>query len=727
MKFIFFCFPVRTDKRRANMKVDPTIILVISLMSITMGVMGEAVKTSSQEQQISRMQLTQGVILHTLGQFTLSGNKWQIIIEYDFAEFDNNIKKLNDVITKVTTEMDSYHERAFDYRRNYEKSFDYLHNEPVYLSNLIQGIFNIKGKMNAFLRTEVNELQTQIDEFRSTVLKSHERQAGRRKRGLIDVGGDIGKALFGIATTEDVEEITKKVRTLTQTTKEVLHLEKEQASVMKASIKEVKANRRTINELVRLAKVTTQEMVKMKQKLIDVSELSYNDMPTMALSIGTTQALQAEQDMVAMAIQKMRTDFNSLVNAIDTASSNRLSPYFLSSDKLQEVLNEIIARLPPNLGLAIHTDNNHLYDYYHEMSTVTIANDNSITIVVEVPLTERDRRFELIHAIPWPTPQGEDGLTVTLDVGQQYIAISEERQSFLELSEREARECMKGIRLCAPTSVIYSHPITSCLYSVVRGQDTNDMCRYTIMEIVQPQFRLISEVDTWLYYTKESVRMTITCIGEEPRDTFMKGAGTFYMPGNCSGYAPGIVMPQSFKANTLIHATQRKIRIPQIDLPTWNISQIKRMKGPREPDMLKQLKVHTLKEVKYLGQSVDQLQKDIDNEQELMTLRELINGLGKHSIGTWTVIGLVLLGLGITVTIFVYIKCNSKRQEPANEDNANETIEVPLVRVGTREKDGVPIVTPRVDKALRASVLAQIETLIGKDKRTHQRDAESTM
>ena len=103
------------------MKVDPTIILVISLMSITMGVMGEAVKTSSQEQQISRMQLTQGVILHTLGQFTLSGNKWQIIIEYDFAEFDNNIKKLNDVITKVTTEMDSYHKRAFDYRRNYEK------------------------------------------------------------------------------------------------------------------------------------------------------------------------------------------------------------------------------------------------------------------------------------------------------------------------------------------------------------------------------------------------------------------------------------------------------------------------------------------------------------------------------------------------------------------------------------------------------------------------------
>ena len=320
----------------------------------------------------------------------------------------------------------------------------------------------------------------------------------------------------------------------------------------------------------------------------------------------------------------------------------------------------------------------------------------------------------LIQVIPWPTPIGNDGLVTMLDVGNQYIAISEERQSFIELTEREAEQCMKGIKVCSPTSVIYSQPITSCLYLVIRGEDTRNLCRYTVMDIVQPQFKLIEGTATWLYYMKESVRMTIKCLGKGPEDIMLVGSGTFHLPGNCSGHAPGIVVPRSFKAHTVVDVVHNRLHIPKIEVPQWSVPRGTGGVSFNTTRLIKCLKVHTLKEVKYLGQSIDKLKQDVDKEEELVALRQTVSELGDHSVGIWTIIGTIIAVVVIALSVY-YLVQRRREQGIMGEQMAstNVTMEIPLIKVKDNEEVEKPPTAKRT-RTVRTAVMTELENMIGR-------------
>ena len=233
------------------------------------------------------------------------------------------MKKITGVLTKMNNDIGNFTSPKCLGRDD----------NSIGVRKMIRSLFDTKRGMNKCLEKQVLGLKKQVDKFKGTLLEGRRQEkSGRGRRGLIDLGGDIGKALFGIATTDDVEEVTKKVNTLMDTSKEILHLQQQQATVMRASMKEIGSNRRAINKLVTMSRATLEDLEKTKLEVGRLLRIT-GSLTVLSSSMVDTQALQEQQDMIAMAIDVMHDELNMLITAIEVLSSNRLSSYFLPSDR----------------------------------------------------------------------------------------------------------------------------------------------------------------------------------------------------------------------------------------------------------------------------------------------------------------------------------------------------------------------------------------------------------
>ena len=211
--------------------------------------------------------------------------------------------------------------------------------------------------------------------------------------------------------------------------------------------------------------------------------------------------------------------------------------------------------------------------------------------------------------------------------------------------------------------------------------------------------------------------MTIKCLGKGPRDISINGTGMFHMPSNCSGHAAGIVMPRSFKAHTSLNVHHERLRIPDIKIPKWNLPEVTYFRKMNTSTFLKGLKVHTLKEVKYLGKSITQLQDDYKNEEKLMALRDTVSILGNHNTGTWSTIGIIIAVIVSCGIMYSIVKVNHHRRQGQNDKvtGTNITMEIPLVKAQKETEKDSPTIRTKQDKALRTTVKNELDNIISKN------------
>ena len=643
-----------------------------------------------------QMELSKGAVLHDEGIFTLTGDEWRLILNLDFTDLEENFDLVWTLISKTSSSIELLSTQTLD---------------PAYkfIGDMVKEILKLKYKGNLFLLSQIGQLREAFLDFRSTILGIDGEPDHRIRRGMIDAGGEIGKVLFGLSTVADVEEVQKHVETLSKTTEEVVHLVDAQTTVVKAIHKELSKNRNAINKLSELSLTTDRILGKLENEILRIGK-SLVAIPVLAQTMTMLFAIQEQEDMVTRIMGALQNDITQLITAVETISSERLSQYFLSSANLTRILDGIRLKLPSQLGLAIDWKKGHLFSYYHELPVTTIANEKSITLVIDIPLTERDRQFKLLRMVPWPTPRdSHDNLAVMMDIGQKYIALSADRQSFIELSEEEAKGCKAGVRVCTPNSPIYSQPITSCLYRVARNQDIQDYCQYIVMNLTQPQFKYVERTDTWLYYLKDPVKFTLKCLTGDAKDFSLNGAGLFHLPGNCSAHAPGIVLPRRFMAQSTVDVKHSNIYVPKIVLPKWNLSSITPTEKYQVSHLLEKVKVTSLKEVKHLGSSITQLQNEVKQEEQIMVLRKTIDSLEGHKTGLWTGTTIIIIIIAITGIVVAVKVMRAKKNRIPSEPK------VPKVRFYTRPAKDRDTgkwtkVTPKSKKhkRLKAEVMQEI-------------------
>ena len=123
-----------------------------------------------------------------------------------------------------------------------------------------------------------------VDRLRDIIADYLFTSSERTKRGILDLGGDILKFLFGTLTQSDAKKYIEHIQKLEKDQQSFLRVSQEQMTVLKSAIlsfnltmQKVNRNERILNEkLVRLNKVVVEELNNMKAQIDSVMILNEN-------------------------------------------------------------------------------------------------------------------------------------------------------------------------------------------------------------------------------------------------------------------------------------------------------------------------------------------------------------------------------------------------------------------------------------------------------------------
>ena len=582
--------------------------------------------------------VNKGVILERIGDFTISSHHWILAVDFYLKDIDLDFANIENAIATLTKELN-------------QTDLSRLRGSHVYLFEMINSIRLSKLKTLKYLDETVIELKDAYRDIKRITLKM-KLSNKKKRRSLLPIIGDTSKLLFGTATTKDLEKLNARLESQASNQKRIIQFEKEQATLLLAAQSKITENRQL---LIHLKRTTGQMQVaidKLEEAITDVYQ-QLKEIHILAHATSAVHDVQECIDILITAIDALRTEIAQLLIALQSAENGRLDRYFLDSNQLKEVLEEIKRKLPSTLQLAIQADNAQLYAYYEQVRVTTISMENKIRLMLDIPLTVPGMRFELTRIHSWPTPvKNGTKLSYMLDSKAKHIAVSYDRQSFVELTDEEALICMKGIQVCSPQSGIFSHPVQSCLYGLVRGHDTSKLCSFKVAELEQPRVQRIGESNNWSFFLVEPTSFTISCMGEAPYDEDLKDSGVLKLESGCSAYAKGIMIPRRYKMHSTVEVEpENHVKLPELPMFRFSFSESKAPVFNKSNWLKEDLKVSSLESIEEIGVNIKNLKRKLTLEEQRMDSQSKIKHL-ENSIGIAG--GLIITGVIVVVVVVVW-------------------------------------------------------------------------
>ena len=607
------------------------------------------------EDETNPLSLDKGIITQELSDFSLSSHVWTLITDYDL---NFTLTALENIMISIT-----------DFGKEVE-GLDWTINNPNYtfiVSNLRRAVITEKKQLD-LVHHKAQELKSLYLDLINTVFIT---PRSRGKRSILPFGGGVLKFLFGVSTQADTKDLNDRISQFENNQRGVFHLMERQATLLKEVSEQVRTN---FEATTALRDEAQQAGTFMKDLASTINELedqldSVHFVNRLTLSI---IAFQGHDALYESILNELYQEYNAVTLGLQILARGKLASHFLPPAKLLRVLRSINNQLPSRLHLAIPLSPENLYLYYNYVKVTATSYNDALRLFISIPLKSSDRQFTLYKATPFPSPLPfNETFTFTVNPGYRYIAISSNRQRYLHLTEKEADECQKGIRVCSPNSPILQHPVISCLYALIQHKNTS-ACQHKVARILQPQFLRVNKPNTWVYYTANPITFTISCMDHRGSDTpelseiTIKNTGILKLPGNCSAHTEGIQIPDSYQASTIIHYQYSDVFIPRLDtLKSINIkTPIHKLK--KLPTIIPGLSSLHIKPLKNIGRRIRDLKNDIKEEE---TRQEYAYKLKYLDISNFCQWGLWSLEIGIIVGLFIWFcvlprsNCKTRRRK----------------------------------------------------------------
>lgn len=126
-----------------------------------------------------------------------------------------------------------------------------------------------------------------------------------------------------------------------------------------------------------------------------------------------------------------------LYNSIDEARQGKISSYSIKPVELADILRSVIGHLHVGDSLQIPVTTENIYRYYDIVKITVYFTNNSLSLVIRIPLKHLCRKFHLLKVIPLPQPLSnitfDDKTYVIPKSSSEYIGFSEDLQHYVTL------------------------------------------------------------------------------------------------------------------------------------------------------------------------------------------------------------------------------------------------------------------------------------------------------
>ena len=258
-----------------------------------------------------------------------------------------------------------------------------------------------------------------------------------------------------MATESDFDKVNRHLSKLAGRQNEFVHILEHQATLVNESLSENRENAMMIqvltdhharaNKAISRAIVSLAENVTIAKKHLDI-------------------VMQVEEtfDTFSVSLNWLMQYANDLEVGIATLPNRRLPPQFFPPPLLRKVLDTIRHQLPKGWALASTMKRgNDIWNTDHDAEVSLAETSSSLLMFVRIPVYEQLHRFTLYRVIGLPeaTPSGNQSMTFANL--PQYLAVSADRDTFVELTSEGAGRCVQQ-----PTAVCHFYtPIGRSLLS----------------------------------------------------------------------------------------------------------------------------------------------------------------------------------------------------------------------------------------------------------------------
>lgn len=386
----------------------------------------------------------------------------------------------------------------------------------------------------------------------------------RNERSLIDLGGHFLHYMFGVATDKNLEAVNEKVNNLNSQTDHIVHLMTEQISYIKSSFEAGHRNRHDIEGLTKVMEYINKKVDQTQEAL---SNLTLSFELTSQIIFNIQSALRTMEH----ALSSITQDVVSFQTALEIAALGRLSNYFISPEKLQEILAKINSGLGDGYSLLTNLEMNQMFLYY-TLSTVRLATmHDRIRLFLTIPLKSHNTYFQLFRAIPLPFLI-TNTTAVSIKVEYPFFAITQNREFYLELDAEDMSNCRSGfIKICPPTREILKTRSHTCLASLFMGdsKEASRLCQKEIILNYRQKFYRQKGGNSWLYSVRNKEKLIVECPSKnkinniETNQVEIENSGKISIPSNCKVQGDNfLLLPHS--VDTIMSQRNADIHVPNI-------------------------------------------------------------------------------------------------------------------------------------------------------------------
>jgi hypothetical protein len=394
--------------------------------------------------------------------------------------------------------------------------------------------------------SRVHDITTELDnevQHLERLLSYNLATTPRKRRGLIDFGGQVLKFLFGTATHSEVQDLQSIVSKYEDQGDDTIHALTAQLTLIRTVDKETRQNTVDLLDQARILRQILFEVINVNRTLLDA-----DDRLEAAFEIQRNiSSSMRELEFTALRLQQ---ELTQLHEGLDVTSSGRLSSVLIPPNNLSALLQQIALRLPRDVSFITNTDIDNMYVYYDVACVQAYATAGAIRFIVRIPLRGADCIMTLYRVEPLPTFYTLIKRPIQIETETTYFAVTENRQYYALLKEVDVEKCEHGlITICEANFPLIHKRVPSCMSALYFGQINvaYTLCRKLILqENFKPVWIYAKNKNAfWVYSLPAPTRVTKTCKVNgttKSNDMMLTGAGILQENTNCQYFSEAFIL-----------------------------------------------------------------------------------------------------------------------------------------------------------------------------------------
>ena len=375
----------------------------------------------------------------------------------------------------------------------------------------------------------------------------------RKKRALIDVGGQILKKLFGVSTTSDVTELQADIAVMQTAIQNISQAAVMQLSILNSTSLQIDALHTGLQQMAEAYDNLTHQDATLKQEINKVDA----DLKEAFTRLHLERALGISTFLVTELVDAVL----NLDTIVRTASSGRLHPALLNPHQLKTVLHNI--SLTSNGTMEPAISSSHIHLYYNQPLVETYISAEAFQFLIEIPLKSAASSFQLYLVRPLPVLIRNSTMTSQVIGIPSYLAVNKQKTQYFELDASDLFQCSYnlGTHLCPLQKAIHPASHESCSFSLFIHSSINAQtsCRKQILTDPLPSAIRLPGTTVWILALPRPNEIILHCPRQDNlltpllnKTSPLTGLFQISLPSRCTLQADGLLIPQHFSGTSAL-------------------------------------------------------------------------------------------------------------------------------------------------------------------------------